>query len=304
MWRKLVAAAIALTVAGGAGFWLLTRPVVLAASDLPAHVADLANGERMFHAGSCASCHAAPGAVGADKTRLGGGLDLRTDFGLFRVPNISPDPDTGIGRWTAAEFATAMLHGVGPDGRHLYPAFPYTSYARMTLPDVLDLGAYLRTLPPVTNTVPGHDLAFPFSVRRGIGLWKRRYLDPSPVLAIAADNDLLARGRYLVEGPGHCGECHTPRDAFGGPDRTRWLAGAPDPEGKGRIPNITPHDEGIGGWAEEDIAYALESGFTPDFDTFGGSMVAVQENFAALGAGDRAAVAAYLKAVPALADAR
>ena len=113
----------------------------------------------------------------------------------------------------------------------------------------------------------------------------------------------LVRGRYLVEGPGHCGECHTPRDWTGAMDVSRWLAGAPSPEGKGRIPNITPDATGIGDWSESDIAYALESGFTPEFDSFGGAMVEVQQNTARLSKEDREAIAAYLKAVPAVAGA-
>lgn len=115
-----------------------------------------------------------------------------------------------------------------------------------------------------------------------------------------ASVSLVERGRMLVEGAGHCGECHTPRDRFGGLLRERWLAGAPNPEGKGRIPNITPGGENISAWSAADIAYYLESGFTPEFDTVGGSMVAVQENMAKLSDEDRAAIAAYLLALPAL----
>ncbi len=136
-------------------------------------------------------------------------------------------------------------------------------------------------------------------MRRGIGAWKRRYLDTTP-LSHPASPTLVERGRLLVEGAGHCGECHTPRDRFGGLIHERWLAGAANPEGKGRVPNITPGGKNISGWSAADIAYYLESGFTPEFDTVGGSMVAVQENMAKLDAEDRAAIAAYLKALPAL----
>lgn len=221
---------------------------------------------------------------------------MHTPFGTFRVPNISPHPDAGIGDWSELDLANAMLRGLSPDGDHYYPAFPYTSYTRMNPQDVIDLKAYLDTYDPVENAVPDHDIGFPWNLRRGIGLWKKRYLDASWVVSNPA-SDELERGRYLVEALGHCGECHTPRDTFGGPDNSAWLTGGPNPDGEGRVPDITPHEDGLGGWSAADIAYYLESGFTPDYDTAGGSMVAVQENFARLTDEDRAAVAAYLKSL-------
>jgi mono/diheme cytochrome c family protein len=284
MMKKLAVLAALLAVAA----WALTRPQTLDPRDIPGLAADPANGERVFHAGGCASCH------GAD---LAGGHEMSTPFGTFRVPNITPHPAAGIGGWTLTDFANAMRRGVAPDGRHYYPAFPYTSYIRMNDQDLVDLKAWLDGFAPVANRVADHDLAFPWNLRRGIGLWKRLYLRPGWVLAEAADAD-VQRGRYLVEALGHCGECHTPRDAFGGLDESAWLAGAPEPAGEGRVPDITPHADGLGGWSARDIAYYLKSGFTPDFDTVGGSMVEVQENLARLGDADRAAIAAYLKAVP------
>ena len=282
-----------------AAFWL-TRPVTRA--ELPAHTPDAVAGERIFWAGGCASCHASPvngrRARGDDKLLLGGGLELDTPFGLFRVPNISPHSDEGIGDWSMLDFVNAMQRGVSPDGRHYYPSFPYTSYARMRVEDVMDLKAYIGTLPAVAGRIEDHELAFPYSVRRGLGAWKRLYLSDSYVADIDADDDTLVLGRYLVEGAGHCGECHTPRDRFGGLDSERWLAGAPNPDGEGKVPNITPGAKSFGDWSARNIAYYLESGFTPDFDTVGGSMVAVQENLAKLGSEDREAIAAYLKAVP------
>jgi len=293
-----------LAAAGGVAllFWFLTRPVILAPGDLPAHVADLENGAVLFHAGGCASCHALPASDKDGPIRLGGGREMPTKFGLFRVPNISPDPETGIGRWSETDFANAMIHGVSPQGRHYYPAFPYPSYARMKPEDVLDLKAYLDTLPAVENEVGEHELAFPWNLRRGIGLWKLRYLDASPVVEIDETDESVVRGRYLAEGPGHCGECHTPRDRAGGIIRSRWLGGAPKPDGEGRVSNITPHEDGLGEWSVADLAYYFRSGLTPDYDTSSGSMVAVQENLAQLPESDRMAIAAYLKVVPPLAD--
>lgn len=304
MLARILGAGVALAALGGAAFWLITMPRPLAAADLPAHQPDLANGARIFHAGGCASCHAAPGSKGDDRLKLGGGLALATPFGTFHVPNISPDGETGIGGWTTADFVNAMQHGIGRDGEHLYPSFPYTSYARMRVEDVVDLKGYLDTLPAVANAVRDHELGFPYNVRRGLGLWKLVFLDPSPVVDLPADApDEVRRGRYLVEGPGHCGECHTARNLAGALDKAKWLSGAPNPEGKGVIPNITGGEGGIADWSADDIVNALETGFKPDYDSFGGSMVEVQENMAALAPEDRAAIAAYLKAVPALPDA-
>ena len=277
----------------------ITRPVVLTADVLPQHTANKSNGERLFLVGGCASCHSSKDDH-SELPSLGGGLSMDTPFGEFRVPNISPDSDDGIGRWTMIDFVNAMQMGVSPDGRHYYPAFPYASYTRMSIEDMIDLKSYLDTLPPVQTRNKKHSLKFPWSIRAGIGLWKLINLDAEFVVSVPPDNEQLLRGRYLVEGPGHCGECHTPRDWTGGMDDARWFAGAPNPDGEGKIPNITPHENGLEDWSEGDIDYYLESGFTPDFDTVGGSMVKVQENMARLPAEDRAAIAAYLKNIPAL----
>lgn len=278
--------------------WVLSAPETPDERPLPK--GDTANGEVMFWAGGCASCHAAPKSKGDARFVLGGGLELKTPFGIFRAPNISPDGDNGIGNWSNSDFATAMLKGVNPAGAHYFPAFPYTSYARMNNQDVMDLWAFLKTLPKTTNKVADHDVPFPFNIRRAVGLWKWLYFKPGKVLEIADATPQIARGQYLVEGPGHCGECHTQRNFLGGMDYSRWLAGGKAPEGDEFIANITPHKTGIGDWSVEDIAYSLESGFTPSFDTFGSSMVEVQENMAELPAKDREAIAAYLKAVPAV----
>ncbi|MCG8370020.1 MAG: cytochrome c [Proteobacteria bacterium] len=294
MRRTLVALAVLLAP---------TVPAAPARAPLPDHVPDPAAGELAFWLGGCASCHATPvdgkRARGEDKLLLGGGMDLPSPYGTFVVPNISPHED-GIGGWSMPEFVDAMQRGVAPDGRHYYPSFPYASYVKADVKDIMDLKAYLDTLPAVPGRSADHSLRFPWSVRRGIGMWKRRNLDASPVIEFDGQDPLLERGRALVEGLGHCGECHTPRRRFGGLETDRWLAWAPNPEGEGRIPNITPAGKNVRDWSAADIAYYLGSGFTPDFDTVGGSMVAVQENLARLPADDLQAIAAYLKAVPAV----
>lgn len=273
--------------------------MTLSAGSIPEHQTDLVNGEHMFNAGGCASCHRSGDASDAT-LQLGGGLEMDTPFGIFYVPNISPDKTHGIGNWSTAEFASAMLKGTAPNGQHLYPSFPYASYTRMHIRDVLDLKAYLDTLPAIEKSNKPHELGFPWKIRSGIGFWKLLNLSAEPIIAIDEGDTRLQRGRYLVEGPGHCGECHTPRDWTGGMSISKWLAGAPNPEGDGKVPDITPGGKEISNWSEADIAFYLESGFTPDYDTVGSSMVEVQENMSRLSDDDREAISAYLKAVPAI----
>jgi mono/diheme cytochrome c family protein len=280
--------------------WWVTSPERLSEADLPQHTANVENGRLMFYAGGCASCHATP--MQDDKLLLGGGEVLETPFGRFHVPNISPHPEAGIGDWSTLNFVNAMVNGVSPEGVHLYPAFPYTSYRRMRRTDIIDLKAFLDTLPPVESPAIDHELAFPYNVRRGLAFWKSRYLraeefTPDPMLTEQEN-----RGAYLVRGPGHCGECHTPRDAWGGMDNARYLSGAVNPTGEGGIPNITPHADGIGDWSLRDITYLLETGNNPEFDHVGGHMARVVLNTEQLPAADREAMAAYLKKVPPLPD--
>jgi mono/diheme cytochrome c family protein len=272
-------------------FWVLTRPAPLNVEFAAGHVADLEHGALVFNAGGCASCHAAPESQ--DKLTLAGGDAFVSDFGTFYAPNISPGPQ-GIGGWGLPQFARAVTRGVSPEGQHYYPAFPYASYLHLTEPDVSDLYAYIQTLPISDSPSKAHDVGFPFNIRRGLGLWKQLFVDDSFVL----NGDLspeVTRGRYLVEALGHCAECHTPRNALGGLQRDQWLTGAPNPSGKGRIPNITPSALE---WSQADLIYYFESGFTPDYDSVGGSMASVVDNLSKLPQSDRAAIAAYLKALP------
>ncbi|MCK7612772.1 cytochrome c [Roseibium sediminicola] len=302
--KKAIIVILLLGVIAAVAGWGFSAPTRLSESQAATlDEGDPAKGELVFWAGGCASCHAAKGAKGEDLLKLGGGLRLETPFGTFVAPNISSDRTDGIGAWSLADLANAMTHGTSPDGRNYYPAFPYTSYARMSDKDIGDLYAFLKTVPAVEGKAADHELGFPFNIRRGIGLWKWMFLDPAPVIAAPAngteiDQALWARGRYLVEGPGHCGECHTARDFAGGLILSDWLGGAAAPTGEGRIPNITPVEGGFGSWSAADIAYYLESGFTPEYDSVGGEMVHVQENMARLPAIDRDAIAAYLKAIP------
>jgi mono/diheme cytochrome c family protein len=298
--KRLVGAALIVVGAGAAAAWFLSAPEKLDAQTLAQlGPGDTVKGKRIFYAGGCSSCHARPKAEGDARLELAGGMELKTPFGTFVPPNISQDKDDGIGAWSAEDLANAMMKGVSPSGEHFYPAFPYTSYARMKPSDIGDLYAFLKTLPAVAGKAPDNSVRFPFNIRRGIGLWKRLYLAGDPVVALPEGTpEPVLAGRYLVEGPGHCGECHTPRTFTGASKKNEWLAGAVAAEGTGVVPNITAGEGGIGDWLEEDIANYLETGFTPDFDTVGGTMVDVQANMAELTPEDRAAIAAYLKAIP------
>ena len=283
--RNKALAGIALA---GLAAWALSAPRVIPPSEWPNPIGEAGRGAQVFNIGGCASCHMEKEAKGEARLQLGGGQAFATPFGTFYAPNISPSPN-GIDGWSTLDLANALLRGVSPEGAHYYPAFPYSSYTRLQPQDVADLKAYLDTLPAVDRANTPHDLAFPFNIRRSNGFWKLLFLSDKPVIA---SNE--PRGQYLVEGLGHCAECHTPRNALGGLDRSRWMAGAPSPNGKGKVPNLTPAKLR---WSEKDIAYYLETGFTPDFDAAGGHMASVVLNTGQLPAGDRAAIAAYLKAL-------
>ena len=202
MLRKLVMLVVILAVIGAAAFWFITMPATVSADALGSYTPDLDNGKTMFYAGGCASCHATPNQD--DKTKLGGGLALKSPFGTFYPPNISPDRNDGIGGWSEADFVTAMWKGTSPDGSHYYPAFPYTSYQRMRLEDVRDLFAYLKTLPAVQGKVRDHDLPIYLKLRRTLGGWKLLFLDGSEFKPDPSKSAQWNRGAYLVNGPGHC----------------------------------------------------------------------------------------------------
>lgn len=284
---------VILALIGVGVFWVVTRPAQVDAAQVAQLSTDAARGETVFWAAGCAACHAAPGAEDEERRVLSGGMAFPSPFGTFHAPNISPDPDHGIGGWSVAELASAMLHGTAPDGAHYYPAFPYASYARATLDDVGDLHAYLMTLPASDTPSRPHDVGFPFNIRRSLGGWKWLFAHDDWIVPVTGET--LERGRYLVEALGHCGECHTPRNALGGLDYGRWLQGAPSPDGKGRVPAITPDKLD---WSERDIAAYLSTGFTPEYDVAGGHMTEVVKNLAHLPEDDLSAIAAYLKAVP------
>lgn len=276
-------------------FWYVTLPFPRYESGSAAlRAGDAAHGELVFAAANCASCHATPGQP--DRLKLGGGLALESPFGTMRVPNISPDPVDGIGRWSATDLANALISGISPAGRHYYPAFPYPSYTAMRIEDIEDLYAYLHTLPAVFGRPPPHDLPLLFRFRRLLGLWKLLFFEEGRSEAALNGDPVHDRGAYLVETLGHCAECHSTRNLLGAIKRETRFAGGPDPEGSGFVPNITP--VGIGNWSEAEIATMLKTGATPQHGRVGSSMADVVANFASLPQSDRDAVARYIKSLP------
>lgn len=283
---------LAAIVGAGVAFWV-TAPNRVDAARFERLTGDAEHGKTVFTAAGCASCHHAKDAE--DKSVLTGGMEFVSDFGTFYAPNISPDPEAGIGGWELADFANAVTRGVSPEGQHYYPAFPYGAYTKMEDQDLVDLWAYMQTLPASDVASKPHDVGFPFNIRRSVGGWKFLFMSDDYVME-ANGNE---RGRYLVETLAHCAECHTPRNPLGALDKSRWMGGAPNPSGKGNIPPLTPDKLT---WSAEDVAYYLESGFTPEFDAVGGHMAEVVENFSHLPAEDRKAVADYVKALPSLSN--
>jgi mono/diheme cytochrome c family protein len=296
MLKRLLLLAILAGVAGLGIFWWLTIPAVVASTSLPSYTPNLANGLTTFNAGGCSSCHAVPNQP--DRLKLGGGLPIPSPFGTFNVPNISPDPNDGIGRWSEADFVTAVLKGTSPSGFHYFPALPYTSYQHAKVEDIRDLFAYLKTLAPVAGRARDHDVPFPFNIRRNVGVWKFLFMDGKPFVPDAGRSAQWNRGAYLVNSLGHCAECHSPRNFLGGVVDAQRFAGGPNPEGEGWVPNIT--QKRLSDWSAKDFAYFLESGLTPDGDTAGGAMARVIRNTSQLSPEDRTAMAEYLKSLPAV----
>jgi mono/diheme cytochrome c family protein len=252
-------------------------------------------GEYLIHAGGCITCHTKDEK---DAVPLAGGRALETPFGTFYSPNITPHEETGIGAWSDDDFVDAFWKGVGPDGEHYFPAFPFTSYTGVSREDLLALKAYLFSLEPVEAPQIEHDLSLLVSSRAAAGIWKSRYFDPGRFEPDADRSEEWNRGAYLVRHLGHCGECHTPRGRLGGMLDDQALSGNPDGPGDEKIPSIRDTEDGISDWSVGDIEYFLDIGMLPDGDFAGGSMAPViEDNTSHLTRADRLAIATYLKSV-------
>ncbi len=258
------------------------------------HADPVARGKYVLHAAGCITCHTEDSR---DAVPLAGGRVLRTDFGTFHSPNITPDAATGIGGWTAEQFRDAIRQGRAPDGHYYYPSFPYTSYVAMRDQDVDDLFAYLQALQPVRNEVAAHELAWPYRWRSLLTPWRWLYFDTEYEAPHREGDDSWNRGAYLVHALGHCGECHTPRNSLGGLDRSRHLAGQAGSEYAAAAPDITAAGA-IGDWSRDDLLVFLQFGLTPDNDVPGGGMGAVIfDSLAALDDSDLEAMIDYLQSL-------
>ena len=245
---------------------------------------NLGNGEYVFIAAGCSNCHQSLGST--DELALAGGTAFNSTFGTIYAPNVSMSERDGIGKWTIVEFAKALKEGISPEGDHYFPAFPYTSYSKITDQDLVDLWEFWRTLPIIDGESKKHELKWPFSVRRNIGLWKLLYFSKEP--RVIEDFD---RGQYLAEALLHCTECHTPRTFLGGLQKKKWMQGGKNLVSKGFIPNITTFELN---WSPAEISEYLLTGFTPDYDSAGGQMALVIDNTSRLTKRDRDAIAGYI----------
>jgi len=270
--------------------------VLALASHAAAQTGSPERGKYIFDAAGCDSCH-----TQAQGAALAGGPPLRTPFGTFYAPNITPDRAHGIGRWSDADFIRALRQGVSPQGRHYFPVFPYSSYTKMTTQDLLDLRAYLARVPPAPEPSRPHEVAWPFSWRAALAPWKWLFFTAGEYQPDPAHDARWNRGAYLVEAVTHCGECHTPRNFLGGLERAQSLTGARMPGGELVAPNLTPDKSGLADWSAADIVDALTDGTLPEGGTLGEEMGEVVRNSTSrLRPEDRAAIAAYLKALPPL----
>lgn len=281
-------------------------PVAGAIAQEAADEAAIQRGEYVFNAAGCYGCHTDVKGKGAP---LAGGRRLKTPFGDFIGPNITPDPEHGIGGWTLIDFTRAIREGVSPAGDPYYPAFPYGSFSRMTDADIADLWSYLQTIEPADAASGAHELDWPFGWRWLTGVWRVLYFSPGafeagdpPAGVVENDREAWQRGAYLVRVLSHCGECHTPRGGLGAMDEDLFLAGsARGAEGEA-VPNITPDSAtGIGSWNLSEIDFYLEIGMDPDGDFADGAMAGVIEHSTGkLTPEDRGAIAVFVKSVPAV----
>lgn len=267
------------------GFGISKREVALPEGDSE-------RGAYVLRLAGCVACHTDAKGGGA---LLAGGAPIKTPFGTFVGPNITPDPETGIGGWTAEQFATALTAGVAPDGSYYFPVFPYASYTRMTDQDIADLWAHMQTVPAVANRAEGDDIPFPFGFRPLLAGWQTLFLEPGPYEPDPDRSEAWNRGAYLVTGPSHCGECHTPRNFLGGPERDLALTGSTAGPAGEKVPGITPDSKGFSEWSRGDLVFGLQFGLMPDGDSFSGSMgEVVRDATSHFTENDLKAVAEYL----------
>ena len=261
-------------------------------------------GRYLATAGNCGSCHTARGGE-----FMAGGLSFETPFGTIYSTNITADPETGIGGWTAGEFIDSMRFGVRPGGQHLYPVFPYTAFTRATDEDILAIFAYLKSLPAIRQAAPANELGFPFGFRPLMAFWKALFFEPGEFQVVPAESDEWNRGAYLVEALAHCGACHTPRNRLGAEMNDKAMSGG---EYLDRVltgeyrpwfaPNLTSDERGLGIWSHEDLAAYLKTARNSFLESFGPMNEVIMNSTRHLEQSDVDAMATYLKSLPPIAE--
>lgn len=286
----VAAAAIAVVAVGSA-------VTVLRGNTVPETViaqleGDPERGAYVARLAGCIACHTNEAGGGV---LLAGGPPLKTPFGTFYGPNITPDPISGLGNWSLNDFARALRHGISPEGEPYYPAFPYTFYSKLTDQDVADLWAAMKTVPNADIPSKTQDLGFPFNQRWALRGWQNLFFDSEQFEDDPSRSDAWNRGRYIVEGPAHCGACHTPRNLLGAGDAEEALHGAGGLPGGERSPPITPAALGERGWTKNNLAFGLRFGTKPNGDVLGGSMgEVIRDGTSWLTDDDLRAIAHYL----------
>jgi mono/diheme cytochrome c family protein len=259
----------------------------------PQEFTQIERGRYLAVLSDCASCHTVPGS----NRPFAGGRAIETPFGNIVAPNITPDPETGIGSWSDEQFDAAVRKGIAPNGSHLYPAMPYNAYTKMSRDDVLAIRAYLNTLVPVRNAVEANTLPFPFNIRAAMRVWNALYFNEGDYQPNPHQSAEWNRGAFLVDGPGHCGACHTPKTALGGDKTGQYLEGAylqgwsaPDITNDSRL--------GLGAWSKEDLVAYLKSGHNRVTAATGPMGEVVTLSTAFMTDSDLSAIATYLKSLP------
>ena len=258
--------------------------------------AQLDRGKYIFTISGCKSCHT---DTKVESQIMSGGLGIKTPFGIFYGPNITPDKEFGIGKWSDEDFVKAMRKGISPSGDHYFPSFPYTSYTNLTTADILDLKTYIFSLKPSRTPSKSHQIKIPFNIRFFQLFWKWLFFNEGPYVYKVERSKDWNRGAYITNGLGHCSECHTQRNILGGIESTKFLGGASTGISGGIVPNITQDRKtGIGNWTNQDLLTFLTMGMLPDGDFVGSTMAEVSKNISELTVYDSEAMALYLKSVP------
>ena len=295
--RSVRIARLALGLLGPAAIMVSIAFAAHAGQSDPQDFSQIARGRQLSLLGDCASCHTVPGSG----QPFVGGRAIETPFGNIVAPNITPDPDTGIGAWSDDEFDAAVRHGVRRDGSRLYPAMPFNAYTKMSRDEVVAIRAYLNTVTPVKNVVVANQLPFPFNIRAAMGVWDALYFSDAPYTPDAKQSAEWNRGAFLVEGPAHCGACHTPKTMLGGDKASELYEGA---QLQGWFaPNITNDSRrGLGGWSIDDVTAYLKTGHNRITAATGPMAEAVELSTSTMDYPDLKAIATYLKSIPGLQD--